>query len=138
MPEASLDGWSLSLAQQRGAVIASPLGRYRAGPDTFEIDWAGPGGYHQSLRRNDKLAAFSELETYIPCAAAMAFISPASTNSAPQPGGVGTYMLQNYTFYSRYNDGRQGRRAFLAPANEQPTGSFSWIQIGLEMNRVSP
>lgn len=165
VPEAGLDGWSLSLAQQKGAVAASLLGRYRAGPDTFEIDWAGPGGYHQSLRRNEKLAAFSELETYIPMCRCNGvhfsgiyelgafrlqfFPNGTFTDTGaigyiigepgrPQPGGVGTYMLQNYTFHFRYNDGRQGRRAFLAPANEQPTGSFLWIQIGLEMNRVSP
>jgi len=47
--------------------------------------------------------------------------------------GRGAYRIQNFTLYLSYDDGRQLRKSFAAPAVEEGHPAFRWIVISDRM-----
>ena len=65
------------------------------------------------------------------------FLDSGAVDSVPglanPRSGHGTYRIQNFTLYLSYDDGRQLRKSFAAPAVEEGHPNFRWIVISDRM-----
>jgi hypothetical protein len=152
-PQEGLDGANLA-GVIRNQPAWSSVGQYRVKGNRVEIEWQRPVLDHWSVTRDDN-GADPQADHYIPvcrCNGARlsgtyiygkqglqfsadgkfldygAIDSLLSGVGYPRPGRGG-YRIQNFTLYLSYDDGRQLRRSFAAPAVEEAHGAFHWIMI---------
>jgi hypothetical protein len=152
LPQEGLDGVNLAAFFQ--SQPWAHFGAYSRNGDRIEIQWYRPIAERWSVTHNDQ-GADPRFDQYIPvcrCNGARlsgtyvygkqglqfsadgkfldygAIDSLLSGVGYPRPGR-GSYRIQNFTLYLSYDDGRQLRRSFAAPAVEEGHGAFHWIII---------